>query len=49
MSEPGDGDLDYARLFAVLDETGYGGWIGCEYRPQTTTQAGLAWAAPYLV
>jgi hydroxypyruvate isomerase len=47
-SEPDDGDLDYQRLFTVLDEVGYNGWIGCEYRPQTTTQAGLAWAAPYL-
>lgn len=47
-NEPDDGDLDYRRLFDVLDETGYNGWIGCEYRPRTTTQAGLAWAAPYL-
>lgn len=46
--EPDRGTLDYRRLFEVLDETGYGGWIGCEYRPRAATEAGLAWAAPYL-
>ncbi|MDO2285992.1 hydroxypyruvate isomerase, partial [Escherichia coli] len=22
---------------------GYQGWIGCEYKPATTTEAGLGW------
>jgi len=22
---------------------GYTGWIGCEYKPATTTEAGLGW------
>jgi hypothetical protein len=26
-----------------LDEIGYQGWIGCEYKPKTTTEAGLGW------
>jgi hydroxypyruvate isomerase len=47
-NEPDNGELDYRRLFDVLDETGYDGWIGCEYRPSANTEAGLAWAAPYL-
>ena len=47
-AEPDAGELHYARLFDVLDETGYTGWIGCEYRPRASTEAGLAWAAPYL-
>jgi hydroxypyruvate isomerase len=47
-NEPDSGELDYRRLFDVLDETGYDGWIGCEYRPSARTEAGLAWAAPYL-
>jgi hydroxypyruvate isomerase len=47
-NEPDNGELDYRRLFDVLDETGYDGWIGCEYRPNANTEAGLAWAAPYL-
>ncbi|EOM2519363.1 hypothetical protein, partial [Escherichia coli] len=23
------------------------GWVGCEYKPQTTTEAGLRWMDPY--
>ena len=45
--EPDVGEINYAHLFALLDELGYGGWVGCEYRPKTTTEAGLAWMAPY--
>jgi hydroxypyruvate isomerase len=26
---------------------GLRGWIGCEYKPATTTAAGLSWLAPY--
>ena len=26
---------------------GYDGWVGCEYKPATTTAAGLGWFAPY--
>jgi hydroxypyruvate isomerase len=46
--EPDDGDLNYHRAFDALEETGYGGWVGCEYRPRAGTEAGLAWAASYL-
>lgn len=47
-NEPGTGEINYAYLFAFLDKIGYAGWIGCEYKPATTTAAGLGWAAPYL-
>ena len=30
-----------------IDELGYSGWIGCEYRPQGETAAGLGWAKRY--
>jgi hydroxypyruvate isomerase len=30
-----------------LDELGYDGWIGCEYRPKAGTDEGLGWFAPY--
>jgi hydroxypyruvate isomerase len=40
-------EMNAAHVFGVLDELGYGGWVGCEYRPRTTTQAGLGWAQPY--
>ncbi len=47
-NEPGTGEINYPFLFASLDRIGYAGWIGCEYRPATTTVAGLGWVAPYL-
>lgn len=42
-NEPGTGEINYPFLFAHLDRIGYEGWIGCEYKPATTTQAGLGW------
>src|SRR4051812_26308021 len=45
--EPGTGEVNYPFLFEALDREGYEGWIGCEYKPKTTTSAGLAWAAEY--
>lgn len=44
--EPGTGEINYAFLFAHLDRIGYDGWIGCEYKPATTTEAGLGWIQP---
>lgn len=42
--EPDDrGELNYPYLFSLIDELGYQGWIGCEYRPAATTSAGLGW------
>jgi len=42
-NEPGTGEINYPFLFAHLDRIGYAGWVGCEYRPATTTEAGLGW------
>lgn len=42
-NEPGTGEINYAFLFTHLDRLGYGGWIGCEYKPASTTDAGLGW------
>jgi len=44
-NEPGTGEINYDRVFAAIDRMGYDGWIGCEYKPATTTEAGLAWLA----
>ena len=41
--EPGTGELDDARVFAHLDQLGYYGFVGCEYRPAAGTVAGLGW------
>ncbi|WP_116474770.1 hydroxypyruvate isomerase [Zobellella maritima] len=45
--EPGTGEINYGFLFKYLDEVGYQGWIGCEYKPATTTEAGLGWLQQY--
>jgi len=42
-NEPGTGEINYRFLFQHLDKLGYSGWIGCEYKPATTTEAGLGW------
>jgi hydroxypyruvate isomerase len=42
-NEPGTGEINYDYLFRRLDEIGYSGWVGCEYKPKTTTTAGLGW------
>jgi hydroxypyruvate isomerase len=44
-NEPGTGEINYDYMFRRLDELGYDGWIGCEYRPKTTTLEGLGWLA----
>jgi hydroxypyruvate isomerase len=41
--EPDHGEVSYPHLFTLLDELGYAGWIGCEYRPAGDTVAGLGW------
>lgn len=42
-NEPGTGEINYAFLFRHLDRMGYDGWVGCEYKPASTTEAGLGW------
>jgi 2-dehydrotetronate isomerase len=41
--EPDRGELNCYALFDLLDELGYKGWVGCEYRPRNGTLPGLAW------
>ncbi|MBV9997939.1 MAG: hydroxypyruvate isomerase family protein [Verrucomicrobia bacterium] len=42
-NEPDDGEVNYRYLFRLLDELGYEGWVGCEYRPRAGTENGLDW------
>lgn len=42
-NEPGTGEINYGFLFQHLDRIGYTGSVGCEYKPATTTEAGLGW------
>ena len=46
--EPNGGEINYPHLFNVLGESGYDGWIGCEYNPRHSTINGLGWVKPYL-
>ena len=46
--EPTTGELDDARVFETLTRLGYGGHIGCEYRPANGTLAGLSWMKRFL-
>lgn len=41
--EPGTGEIAFDRIFATIAESGYDGWIGCEYQPLTDTVSGLDW------
>lgn len=45
--EPGTGEINYRFLFKYLDEIGYQGWIGCEYKPKAGTTDGLGWRAAH--
>lgn len=45
--EPDTGEVNYPFLFKVLDETGFNGFVGCEYRPRALTEDGLGWFQPY--
>lgn len=45
--EPDAGELNADHLFEVIDALGYGGYVGCEYRPRGDTSAGLAWLRRY--
>ena len=41
--EPGSGEINYGRVFQAIDDLGYDGWVGAEYRPQGTTAESLGW------
>ncbi|XP_057639501.1 putative hydroxypyruvate isomerase isoform X1 [Chionomys nivalis] len=46
--EPGSsGELDFSYLFQLLEDEGYQGFVGCEYRPQGDTVEGLSWLRSY--
>jgi hydroxypyruvate isomerase len=45
--EPGTGEINYRYLLKMLDEIGYDGWIGCEYKPKAGTVEGLGWRAAH--
>ncbi len=46
-ADPGTGEVNYIYVFAELERLGYGGWIGCEYKPPTGTVESLGWFKAY--
>lgn len=41
--EPIDGELNMGRVFDELETLGYRGFVGCEYKPKSSTREGLGW------
>ncbi|WP_420547601.1 2-oxo-tetronate isomerase [Curvivirga sp.] len=46
--EPDIGEINYSYIFDLIDQSGYDGFVGCEYKPAGKTDAGLGWFAPYI-
>ena len=46
--EPNVGEVNFPFLFGLMDDLGYSGWAGCEYRPARGTSDGLTWIRPWL-
>jgi len=42
-TEPDNGELNYRYVHDVLNDLGYQAPIGAEYKPASTTEAGLGW------
>ncbi len=42
-NEPDEGEINYRHIFKLLDDMGYAGYVGCEYRPRGRTEDGLGW------
>jgi hydroxypyruvate isomerase len=45
--EPGTGEIAWEHMFALIEQLGYAGWIGCEYTPAGETTAGLGWRSRF--
>jgi hydroxypyruvate isomerase len=43
--EPGTGEIHYDFIFEHLHRIGYTGFVGCEYKPSSSTEEGLGWMA----
>lgn len=39
--QPGSGEIDFAKLFEVVNDSGYSGWVSLEYVPDGPTEEGF--------
>jgi hydroxypyruvate isomerase len=46
-AEPDEGEIAYERLFKTIEELGYRGFIGAEYRPRAGMDDGLGWLGAF--
>jgi len=46
-AEPDEGELNYPEICRALDQMGYEGWIGAEYKPRGRTEEGLGWLSAW--
>ena len=37
------GEVNFRYVFEVVEEVGYRDWVGCEYKPLSTSKDGLGW------
>lgn len=42
-NEPGSGEINYPYVLKALDDAGYGGWVGLEYKPSGQTESTFGW------
>lgn len=45
--EPDNGEIDFPWLLNKIDTLGWSGFIGAEYKPRGTMEAGLSWLSAY--
>ena len=45
--QPGTGGIDYPSLFATIEDVGFAGLIGCEYKPTGKTEDSFGWFKPW--
>ncbi|XP_056133118.1 putative hydroxypyruvate isomerase [Lampris incognitus] len=41
------GELNFPYLLSMLEQQGYQGYVGCEYKPRGSTDEGLGWLKDY--
>lgn len=41
--QPGTGQINFERIFSVIEKSAYSGWVGAEYKPVGTTSESLDW------
>jgi 2-dehydrotetronate isomerase len=44
-AEPNEGEINYRAIFEAIDHLGYAGYVGCEYKPRSSTDEGLEWTS----